>query len=68
MRREGDVIFFDLAEREGDWLKLGEDLQDHICNVFDLGEAQRRRFYGRKIVGGVMSEFRTFRNACSRMG
>ena len=45
MRREGDIIVFDLAQRDGDWLKLGADLQDHICNTFHLGENDRRRFY-----------------------
>jgi hypothetical protein len=30
---------------KGDWLKLGNDLQDHICNTFHLGEKDRRRFY-----------------------
>jgi hypothetical protein len=44
MRRGGDVIIFDLAQREGDWLKLGVDLKEHICNIFGLGEAERRRF------------------------
>ena len=45
LKKEGDVIIFDLAQREGDWLKLGKDLQDHICNTFHLGEKDRHRFY-----------------------
>jgi RNA:NAD 2'-phosphotransferase (TPT1/KptA family) len=48
LRKVGDVIVFDLAQREGDWLKLGVDLQEHICNIFGLGEAERRRFYRRQ--------------------
>ena len=42
MRKQGVIITFDLAQREGDWLKLGVDLQEHICNLFGLGESERQ--------------------------
>lgn len=48
MRKQGVVITFDLAQREGDWLKLGVDLQEHICNLFGLGESERQRIYRRR--------------------
>jgi RNA:NAD 2'-phosphotransferase (TPT1/KptA family) len=45
LRKVGNIIGFGLAQREGDWLKLGVDLQEHICNIFGLGEAERQGFY-----------------------
>ncbi len=45
MRKEGNLIIWDLAQRKGDTLQLGKDLLDHMQNLFGLGEEERLRFF-----------------------
>lgn len=44
MRKQGNIIIWDIAHREGDHLVIGGDLQNHLVNLFGLGEKERKQF------------------------
>lgn len=44
VRKEGELIIWELAQRKGDSLLIGKDMLDHMVNLFQIGEEERRRF------------------------
>jgi len=43
MKKIGNVIIFDLAQRENDRIKVGKDLLNHMVNLTQIGADERRR-------------------------